>query len=237
MMGHTHALSGAAAWLAAAPLLTSESLLGSFAVELSPAQLAAGTAVCAGAALLPDLDHHDGSIANTFGPVTQILCKGVNKISGGHRHATHSLLFVLAMGLGTQALANYAKYAWWVILLITVGMGLRALGIGFREKHYVTGLLNGFLAVALVFLMRDLDMGYAGWAVGLGCLAHIVGDCLTPQGCPLLWPAPWRMGLPVVGTTNGKIENFVVAPLLSVVILVFIVQSAVGDEITGWLTS
>ena len=55
MMGSSHALSGAAAWLA-----------GSWALEASgainpqtPLELAVGTAVCAGGALLPDLDQHD----------------------------------------------------------------------------------------------------------------------------------------------------------------------------------
>jgi membrane-bound metal-dependent hydrolase YbcI (DUF457 family) len=237
MMGHTHALSGAALWLGTVPLLTSESLLGSFAVELSPAQLAAGAVVCTGAALLPDLDHHDGSIANFFGPVTKLLTRGVSKISGGHRHATHSFLFLIAAGLGTDALATHVKYAWWVILLFLVGMALRAIGISFHEKDGLTGLLNAFLAVALVFLMRDMNMDWAGYAVALGCLAHLVGDCLTPQGCPLFWPAPWRLEVPIVGTTNGKVENFVVAPLLTLVILGLTVHSAVGGEVRDWLSS
>ena len=51
MMGPSHALSGAAVWLA-----------GSWALETyadyyqSPLAIAVGTAVCAGGALLPDLD-------------------------------------------------------------------------------------------------------------------------------------------------------------------------------------
>jgi membrane-bound metal-dependent hydrolase YbcI (DUF457 family) len=237
MMGHTHALSGAALWLAVTPLVSSESLLHSFAVDLSPAQIAAGTVACAGAALLPDLDHHDGSIANTFGIVTKLLCRGVSKISGGHRHATHSFLFMIASGLVAQALATHVKYAWLAILLFLVGMGLRGIGISFHEKDHLTGVLNGALAIGIVFLMRNLDMSFAGYVVGFGCLAHLIGDCLTPQGCPLFWPAKWRFEVPIVGTTNGKVENFVVAPLLTVLILAIAVRFAIADDFTGWLNS
>ena len=73
MMGPSHALSGAAAWLA-----------GSWALNYfdqyhqSPVQLAVGTAVCAGGAMLPDLDlsgrvttgQGGATVANTFGRVS-----------------------------------------------------------------------------------------------------------------------------------------------------------------------
>jgi membrane-bound metal-dependent hydrolase YbcI (DUF457 family) len=26
------------------------------------------------------------------------------------------------------------------------------------------------------------------FAIGLGTLAHLVGDCFTREGCPLFWP-------------------------------------------------
>src|SRR5256885_6898424 len=112
MMGHTHALSGAAAWLAVTPLVSDHALLHQYAMSLSPTQIAAGTLVCAGAALLPDMDHHDGTIANTFGIVTRLICRFVAWISGGHRHATHSLLFAAGMGAGAWWLATHERIAW-----------------------------------------------------------------------------------------------------------------------------
>ena len=54
MMGPTHALSGALAWLAAVPLLQSAEVMQGHAVQLSAGQRAAGTVVCAGAAMLPE---------------------------------------------------------------------------------------------------------------------------------------------------------------------------------------
>src|SRR5690606_39936828 len=93
-----------------------ERLLGQCAVSLSPEQVAAGPVVCAGAALLPDIDHHNGRIANTFGPITQHMCKWIGKISGGHRQATHSILFALAIGWAMDFLATHHVYAWWACL-------------------------------------------------------------------------------------------------------------------------
>jgi membrane-bound metal-dependent hydrolase YbcI (DUF457 family) len=250
MMGHTHALTGAATWLATIPLVTDHALLGDYAVTLSPAQVAAGTLVCAGAAMLPDIDHHDGTIANTYGVVTQLLCKVVGKISGGHRHATHSLAFAIGAGFATHWMASHAfnpphgnqpspgvVAAWWVMLFLVVGLGLRGIGIGFKDNDHFTGLLNAVLAVALVYLMRHLDMRFVGYAVALGCVAHVVGDCLTPQGCPVFWPAPWRIGVPLVPRTNGTVERWVVTPVITVIILILAVRSALGDVATGWLTT
>ena len=61
MMGHSHALSGAVAWLALAPATAAATHH-----SLSGASVLGGTLACAGAALLPDLDHPDGTIAHFF---------------------------------------------------------------------------------------------------------------------------------------------------------------------------
>ena len=237
MMGHTHALSGTAAWLAVVPLVTNESLLHSYAVTLTPQQVAAGAVVSAGAALLPDIDHHDGSIANTYGPITQVLCKVVSKVSGGHRHATHSLAFAAVAGYATDFAATHAVHVWWVMLFFVIGLGLRGIGIGFQKSDYLTGVLNAFLAAAIVYLMRDLDMRFIGYAVALGCVAHIVGDCLTPRGCPVFWPVQWSVEIPLIARTNGRSERWVVTPLLTLGIVILAVRSALGNEITTWLNS
>ena len=62
MMGVTHATSGAAAWIAITSTLP---LVSSGAYPLDPVGVLAGTAVCAGAALLPDADHHSATIAHS----------------------------------------------------------------------------------------------------------------------------------------------------------------------------
>ncbi|HEY7489301.1 MAG TPA: metal-dependent hydrolase [Streptosporangiaceae bacterium] len=238
MMGHTHALSGAAAWLAAMPLLGDRALLGDHALHLSPAQVAAGTIVCAGAALLPDIDHHDGLIANTFGPITRLLCRVVGALTGGHRHATHSLAFAAAAGLGAGWVAGHAHGpVWWGVLFLLIGLGLRGIGIKIPESEHFSALLNAGIAAALTYIMRDLDMRFAGYAVAIGCLAHMLADCLTPDGCPVFWPAQWRVELPLISRTDGVIERWVLAPLLTLGVVILAVRSALGIEATHWLRS
>jgi membrane-bound metal-dependent hydrolase YbcI (DUF457 family) len=236
MMGHTHALSGAAAWLALTPVVSDHALLHQYAVSLSPTQIAAGAVVCAGAALLPDMDHHDGTIANTFGIVTRLLCRIVALVSGGHRHATHSLLFAAGTGAGAWWVATHARIGWLVCLFLLVGLGMRGIGIGLKERDDVTGLLNAAIAAALVFVMRDVDMGFAGYAVGLGCLAHVVGDCLTPEGCPVFWPIPRRLGMPIVPRTDGHVERWLLTPLLTLGVIILAIRSSLGDTTVHWLS-
>jgi membrane-bound metal-dependent hydrolase YbcI (DUF457 family) len=238
MMGHTHALSGAAVWLAATPFLGDPAVLGGHALALSPAQIAAGTIVCAGAAMLPDIDHHDGTIANTFGPFTRLPCRLIGVISGGHRHATHSLLFAVLAGLGMGWTAGHSPdRAWPVVLFLLIGLGLRGIGIQIREREHFSALLNAAVAAALTYVMRDLDMGFAGHAVALGCVVHILGDCLTPDGCPVFWPAQWRVELPLVPATDGVLERWVLAPLLTLGVVILAVRSTLGIEAVRWLRS
>lgn len=235
MMGRTHALSGAVAWLAAVPLLEHEEWLGSFAVSLSPAQVLAGAVVSAGAGLLPDIDHHSGRIANTIGPVTKFMCKWVGKASGGHRQATHSILFAVGIGYAMDLLATHAEYAWWAALFVIVGFGLRGIGIDFEDHEVWSSVADCAAAGVAVLLMSRLDMDFAGYAVTLGCLAHIAGDCLTPRGAPILWPSPWRAELPLVPVTDGKVERWVVAPLLVLGAAILAVRTVLGDVAVRYL--
>jgi membrane-bound metal-dependent hydrolase YbcI (DUF457 family) len=236
MMGQTHALSGALLWLGAVPLLSHEPLMGDFAISLSPAQVLAGGVVCAGAALLPDIDHHNGRIANTFGPITKRLCKWVGKASGGHRQATHSLLFAVLMGLAMDSLATHYVYAWWAALFVIVGFGLRGIGLDFEGKEPQSALTDCAVAAFAVWLMHDLDMSFVGFAVGLGCFAHVLGDSLTPRGCPVFWPLKWRAEVPVIPRTNGKVEKWVIMPICGLGVAILTVRSMLGDIAADWLT-
>ncbi len=244
MMGHTHALAGAAAWLGTVPFLAD------YGMRMTPGQIAAGAVVCGGAALLPDLDHHDGTIANTFGPVTRVLCKGVSAISGGHRHATHSLLFCVGMAAVADALSQYVVQAWWVMLFLLIGLGLRGIGIRIPEREHFDALLNAAIAGGMTLLMARMHfagpgltivpghyvLGWPGFAVGLGCLMHVVTDGLTPEGCPMLWPMRRRMGIPLVPRTNGLVEKWVVTPLLTLAIVILGIRTSAGSFAVFWLS-
>lgn len=231
-MGHTHAMTGAIAWLGLAPGLAALPMVmessrfietGIMVNALTPAELVAGAIICAGAAMLPDLDHPSATIAQTFGPVTWVLSKGVNWISGGHRGATHSLAFAVAVGLGAHWLAAAYPLGRDIMVVLLIGLALRAIGIGIPGNKAGSALINIGLTAGLFAVFLSLGVGYAwlGLAVAIGSFTHVVGDCMTERGCPVLWPLsvkfllPWKIGI----KTGRTFEQKILAPVLSVVII------------------
>jgi membrane-bound metal-dependent hydrolase YbcI (DUF457 family) len=229
MMGHSHALSGALAWLAVSPALValpglvSPELATVTGTVMSPPELIAGAVICAGAAMLPDLDHPSATIAQTFGPATWLLSKGVNFVSGGHRHATHSLFFAALAGFGAHLLTQYSAVGRDILIVLMIGLSLRAIGIGIPNKTITSALVNIALTAGLFIAFRYMGVTYSwlGLAIGIGCLAHVIGDCLTERGCPVLWPIkgrwllPWDIGF----KTGKKFENQILGPALSVAVV------------------
>lgn len=222
MMGTTHASSGVVAYLAVLPVLPGVH---------PPATVALGVIAAAGAAMLPDLDHPKATVANCYGPPTRILASGIETISEGHRNGTHSLLGIGAFTAATVGLQQVG--GWWLVgwLVLLLGVGVTALGLAPTKQPFA---YLGLVAVGVLFLT-----GSTGWAnmptdtvphaVAIGCAAHIVGDMLTPEGCPLLWLPSWlplpsglrkvtryRFGVGLV-KTERKVEAYVVAPALALV--------------------
>ncbi|HEX7463066.1 MAG TPA: metal-dependent hydrolase, partial [Dermatophilaceae bacterium] len=83
LIARSHALTGAPAFLA-------------FGAKAGLVSTAVGAAVCAGAALLPDIDHPQSTMGTILGPVSETVARGVAVVSGGHRGATHSAVGVAA---------------------------------------------------------------------------------------------------------------------------------------------
>ncbi len=221
MMGPSHALSGAAVWLA-----------GSFALdhflgyEQSPLAITVGTAVCAGGALLPDLDmsgkvtanRGGATVAHTFGIVSLFIAECVEKVSlgiyyltktrkdperrNGHRTFTHTLPFCGLLGWGTAELcAHFGRWAVLGVLFFTIGLALRGLFDGWAERAgwvVITVLSAGAAWYAFANLSDDRGYPMLGAAVGVGAVVHLFGDWITRAGVPLAWPLPiagrrWRM--------------------------------------------
>ncbi|GAA3797513.1 metal-dependent hydrolase [Sphaerisporangium flaviroseum] len=243
MMGHTHALSGAAAWLLVAPGLAALPMAGGIAGGLtpivanvlSPAELIAGAIVCAGAAMLPDLDHPHATIAQTFGPATWMLSKAFNWASGGHRHATHSLLFAIAAGLGCHMLADHYPIGRDIVVILMIGLALRAVGIGIPGKTITSALVNIGLTAGTFVAFHSQGVGYLwlGLAVAIGSLAHVTGDCLTERGCPVLWPLKHRWVLPYrIGIKTGRaFEIKILGPVLSIVVIALFAARLMPESI------
>jgi membrane-bound metal-dependent hydrolase YbcI (DUF457 family) len=213
MMGPSHALSGAAVWLG-----------GSWALEYfadyhqSPLELAVGTAVCAGGALLPDIDlsgrvitgQGGATVARAFGRVSLFVAEVVEKASlavytvtrmrddpdrdNGHRTLTHTLPFAAGMGaLTTWACTAGGRWAVMGVLFLMLGLALRGLFHTVAQKlGWIPITLISAAAAYGTWLYLPPDRGYPllGVAVGVGCVVHLLGDVITRAGVPILWPLP-----------------------------------------------
>ncbi|MEJ3748895.1 metal-dependent hydrolase [Actinomycetes bacterium KLBMP 9797] len=250
MMGPSHALSGAAVWLA-----------GSWALdrfadyEQSPLAIAVGTAVCAGGALFPDLDlsgrvtrnKGGATVARTFGVASLFVAEVIEKFSlgvyhatrlskdpdreNGHRTLTHTLPFCALVGWGTTALSTaFGKWAVIGILFLMIGLALRGLFDEWAQRAgWVIVTLVSAGAAYFTFLNLPGDRGYPmlGFAVGVGCVVHILGDLITRAGVPILWPIPigrrmWRMiGFPdaIAIRAGSAVEVYVLRGAFTVISL------------------
>ena len=165
MLGRDHALSGAVVFAALAPTL-----------HVTEAHLAAGVALCAGAGVLPDIDHQDTTISSSFGFLTEWFSWLVDRLSGGHRHGTHSLVGIAVFTAGAygaglfqlsepKAAVGHPVFSWHIVpaalfLSLLYSAALRALHIG---GHH--GDLLG-IAAALVTCFTGADLTSCRWAPG-----------------------------------------------------------------------
>lgn len=210
MMGAHHAACGAAAWVAATtsasinvsavtePLGLGEHALqlGFGLMDLSPVGVLVGAFVCAGAALLPDADHHNATIAHSLPPLSNIMCVSVGKLAGGHRHGTHSIIGIIAFvalafvaglfTLATEAFGTVYPGAG-IMSVLLVAFAVKALKIipdGMKKSPWVVGLLAG----AFIALFAPEEQFWFPVAMGIGVIVHIMGDMMTTGGCNLAWP-------------------------------------------------
>lgn len=231
MLGQSHAIGGALLYAATAPFLP-EAVLGA---QPRPSEVLVGTALCAGAALLPDLDHHDGTIANFLGPVSKVLCRFVAWASGGHRHATHSLLFVALMGGGTWAGISYLGRNFTLgMTFFLLALAIRALRLhppGDGPTMWITIIGLSVLGTAGMDTWLPSAPGWLPYAVALGTLAHLLGDCLTKKGAPLLWPHKERYETVLIKRSGNAVETKVLVPIMSVATFVLLWFTAVSPTV------
>lgn len=214
MMGGHHAASGAAVWIAATtqPVLSLGPVAGWFSflpsrvplgfglLEVTPAGVLAGALVCAGAALPPDADHRQASIAQSLPPVSNLMCAGIGRAAGGHRNGTHSLLGIAVFTVIAYALGLWEVHSsrWGTVFagaglsaVLLIAFALKALKFipdAMRKLPWVVSIPAG----AFVALFAPEEQYWFVLAVLLGTVTHIVGDLLTVGGCNLLWPLRLR---------------------------------------------
>ena len=223
VMGVNHATSGAAVWFAATAALPS---FGTDLYPLGAAGVLAGAVVCAGAALLPDADHHSATIAHSVPVLGKVVTGTIGDITGGHRHGFHT---ILAGALVTVLAVLIGRFTTTVpgLGLVPIGPAIATIPLvcfalkarGDVVKRWGTAWALGLVsAVAVLALSPDNHLWFPV-AVGLGFLTHIAGDLLTVEGVPFpTWPVQIRPpeawartpGLRAVWKRNG----YVAVPVL-----------------------
>ena len=211
-MGRSHALSGLVGWIAATTTCTE---LARHVDRLgwlpTPGlyTIAAGAIVSAGTSLLPDIDHPSATAAKVLGPVTGWIARRVADVGAwshratrtrydghdedGHRTCSHTLLFAALAGLAVAGgvwLGGPLAAA--AVLFLSAAGALRALlPARVRPLHLLAAL-----AIAGVTTVAGVTAG-GGWLwlavpAAFGVVAHLLGDAITVEGCPLLWPIKVR---------------------------------------------
>jgi membrane-bound metal-dependent hydrolase YbcI (DUF457 family) len=231
MLGHTHAITGVTAWLAVTPVIDATA-------GLTYGEIGLGAALAAGAAMIPDLDCPGSTICRTYGPITNLPSRVISWFARGHRKGTHSLLGIsvfTAAAWWCQALGGWPQA---VLLWILLGVAARGLGIAVPRHQSLTAFVHcvTMAGVTALVLSSGLETGTVlPWAMGIGCAAHIAGDMLTEEGCPLLWPLSRSpFGLRVI-ETGGWVERVIAgAAFVAAVVLAALLTPADVYIIATW---
>jgi len=213
MLGHSHALSGAVTGIATGVLL-----------HMPVPHVAALAGFTAGMALLPDLDKCGSSPARCLGFLSEAIAWVAGRISGGHRHATHSVLGVAVFTALAWVSAHFrgdaaGKAGLALLMTVSAAAALEALHIA---RGHVADVIA--IAVAAWVVWSGYGLGLIPLAVLAGCCTHIAGDMLTDSGCMLGYPVlRHRFRLlpePLAFTTGTGPELLIVDPILTAALLV-----------------
>jgi membrane-bound metal-dependent hydrolase YbcI (DUF457 family) len=213
MLGHSHALSGAVTGTAVA-----------IALHYPVPRAAALAGLTAGMALLPDLDKCGSGPARCLGFLSEAVAWVIARVSGGHRHATHSVLGIAIFTGLAWVSAHYrdtipGKAGLALLMTIAVAGGLEAL-------HLIRGHLADVIGIAVAAWEVWYGYGLAliPLAVLIGTTTHIAGDMLTDSGCMLAYPASRQrfhlLPEPLAFTTGTRPELLFVDPLLIAALVV-----------------
>lgn len=239
--GPTHAMSGLAAWAAVTTLANTHTI-----GQLSPKTWVVGATLASGAALLPDIDHPKSTVASTFGGISRGFSSAISGLSGllyrttrtkrdsnregTHRGFTHTLIFAVLAGLITTAIVQSSEgTALGVLMFFFAGLAVRGIMHTWcpRKDAILITVASLVLTIACWAWAGDqpTDAAAFGVAVMIGCVAHFLGDAVTEQGCPMMWPVPlggktWypvAPPKPMRMRTGGKVEMVIVGPGLTLV--------------------
>jgi membrane-bound metal-dependent hydrolase YbcI (DUF457 family) len=216
-LGHTHALSGLVTGTAVGLYATHLRLDHTGIGHLSPGHLAVFVGLTAGAAVLPDIDHPKSSLANSFGFLSRGFPWLIGSISGGHRHLTHAILGIAGFTVLAWLAVRFrhdigGKIALAAFLALIIAGALYALAVRGQGADVLA------IAGAIAMVITGYGLSLVAIAVCVGCITHVLGDMLTVQGIPLLFPfIDWHFRLlpkPLAFTTGTWPELGVLVPAL-----------------------
>lgn len=208
MLGRDHALLGAVGYLVVAPLAFP---------HLSPDELGVGCLTSAAFALLPDIDEPGSTVSRKLGPISRAISEVTNKVAGGHRQATHSLLFVALVGVTTW-LAYQHRLALAIVVALSSLLVFRMLLPRFIRYALPAAIATTAVTGLAALWAWHTPTGSAAWfllATAGGCFWHLVGDTLTVEGVPYLWTPgvhklqELRASVPLVGHCGSTRETVV----------------------------
>lgn len=171
------------------------------------------------AALLPDVDHPNSEISNFFPVLNRVF---------PHRGVTHSLLGAGVITAGLYFLLGY-NIVLTTILIVACLIGviyshellikkvkqIQRLSGNFFSSKQIRGMINlatiilGIFLVSVIFLVWKAQFRFEILILLVfGYLAHLVGDYVTKEGIPLLWPIRNKFGLRLFRTGSG-VESFI----------------------------
>lgn len=190
------------------------------------------------------------TIMRGISSIIQSTIKSSSDSSGSdpHRGFWHTFLAAGLVGLLTSTLTSINKemFVLWgnpvtvatftviFIIFISLQLVLASLFKSFyrktKGKFMGTIILQiGSLIASislLAFLPPNLSYSWVGIAVSLGWVLHLLGDMLTVAGVPVLFPIKfkgkmwWNFRFPLGIKAGGFIENALLIPLFSVILII-----------------
>lgn len=179
--------------------------VGAFLSGVPLEQCVIASAVSAGAALGPDIDHPNSTVTKAFPPVHKVvyvLSRRIRELSSTptdlrdtafrkklghdpeHRALTHTGVSCLMIGVFVFALVFAQTY---IGSIVFVALSIWALQRLLPWKYAVV-LFPGVLTLTVLV---EVDPLVLSLAATLGWLSHVIADGCTQAGVPFLWP--WKI--------------------------------------------
>jgi len=93
--------------------------------------------------------------------------------------------------------------------------------LDYKIQH--RGLFHSLTFIFILLILKALFSLPFIWDLFiLGCLFHILEDCLTVTGCPLFYPYKRRFSIPLINTYKHKLEQYILSFLFFLLYFILI---------------